>query len=99
MSEITDYRFIRYAEPEPRIARILLDRPEKANAQNMQLLYELNHALDRADHRGRACAPRGRNAGAVAGDPGHAPGIQSAYRDSSANVCGKTPFGVERPEV
>ena len=39
---------IRYEQPEPRIARIVLNRPERANAQNMQMLYELNTALDRA---------------------------------------------------
>jgi len=36
--------------PEPNIARVLLNRPEKRNAQNTQLLYELNDALDEAAH-------------------------------------------------
>lgn len=44
----TDFVTVRYTQPDPRIARILLNRPEKANAQNMQMLYELNAALDRA---------------------------------------------------
>ena len=39
---------VRYEQPEPRIARILLNRPERANAQNVQMLYQLNAALDRA---------------------------------------------------
>lgn len=39
---------ILYQQPEPRIARIVLNRPERANAQNYRMLYELNDALDRA---------------------------------------------------
>ena len=37
-----------YEKPHERIARITLNRPERANAQNYQLLYELNDAFDRA---------------------------------------------------
>jgi enoyl-CoA hydratase len=50
MSEAAAEQFVtvKYTVPEPRIARILLNRPERANAQNMQMLYELNAALDRA---------------------------------------------------
>jgi enoyl-CoA hydratase len=36
-----------YEKPEPGIARIWLNRPEAANAQDTKLLYELNAALDR----------------------------------------------------
>ncbi|HVW32618.1 MAG TPA: enoyl-CoA hydratase [Acidimicrobiia bacterium] len=43
-----DYDFVRLQHPEPAIARIVLDRPEKRNAQNLALLYELNDAFDRA---------------------------------------------------
>ncbi len=43
-----EFETVKYTRPEPRIARILLNRPERANAQNMQMLYELNAALDRA---------------------------------------------------
>jgi enoyl-CoA hydratase len=43
-----EFETVRYTAPEPRIARILLNRPDRANAQNMQMLYELNAALDRA---------------------------------------------------
>ncbi len=46
--EIDALETVRYEEPEPRIAKIVLNRPERANAQNRQLLYELNAALDHA---------------------------------------------------
>lgn len=39
---------VRLERPEPRIARVVLDRADRANAQNRQLLYELNAALDHA---------------------------------------------------
>ena len=39
-----------YEIPEPGIARIRLNRPDRANAQDTQLLYELNEAYDRAAH-------------------------------------------------
>jgi len=38
---------ILYEKPEPGIARIWLNRPEAANAQDTQFLYELSAALDR----------------------------------------------------
>jgi enoyl-CoA hydratase len=38
--------YILYDEPEPGIARITLDRPQAANAQDSQFLYELNAAFD-----------------------------------------------------
>jgi enoyl-CoA hydratase len=41
------YETIRYETPEPRIARIMLARPDRANAQNNTLLYELNDAFGR----------------------------------------------------
>lgn len=37
-----------YETPVPRVARIVLNRPERRNAQNTQLLYALNAAFDRA---------------------------------------------------
>ena len=40
--------YILYEKPTPEIARIVLNRPETANAQDTQLLYELNDAFDRA---------------------------------------------------
>ena len=39
---------ILYEKPEPGIARIVLNRPQTANAQDTQFLYELNDAFDRA---------------------------------------------------
>ena len=50
MSEAATAEFetVKYTQPEPRIARILLNRPDRANAQNAQMLFELNAALDRA---------------------------------------------------
>jgi len=40
--------YIIYEKPEPGIARIVLNRPQTANAQDTQFLYELNAAFDRA---------------------------------------------------
>ena len=40
------YQAITYEVPAPGVARIMLDRPEVANAQNKQMLYELNDAFD-----------------------------------------------------
>ncbi len=39
---------ILYEEPAEHIARIVLNRPDARNAQDTQLLYELNEAYDRA---------------------------------------------------
>ena len=43
-----DWEHIRYEEPADRVARIVLARAETANAQNYQMLSELNEAFDRA---------------------------------------------------
>lgn len=40
--------YILYEQPDQDIARIVLNRPETANAQDTQFLYELNDAFDRA---------------------------------------------------
>lgn len=37
-----------YETPVPHVARVVLNRPRTRNAQNTQLLYELNAAFDRA---------------------------------------------------
>jgi enoyl-CoA hydratase len=37
-----------YESPAPKVARIILNRPERRNAQSVQLLYDLNGAFDRA---------------------------------------------------
>lgn len=40
--------YMLYEIPEPGIARIVMNRPEAANAQDTRFLYELNDAFDRA---------------------------------------------------
>lgn len=50
MSDATDFKTLIYETPEPGIARIRLNRPDRANAQDTELLYELNSAFDRAAH-------------------------------------------------
>lgn len=45
---MTDVELVVYETPAPRIARIVLNRPEVRNAQNTRLLYQLNAAFDRA---------------------------------------------------
>jgi enoyl-CoA hydratase len=42
------WQHIDYEMPEAHIARIWLDRPDTANAQDTQFLYELNEAMDQA---------------------------------------------------
>jgi len=37
-----------YEQPDPRVARIVLNRPDRANAQSYEMLYALNAAFDRA---------------------------------------------------
>jgi len=46
----SDFKTLIYEIPEPHIARIRLNRPDRANAQDTELLYELNAAFDRAAH-------------------------------------------------
>lgn len=48
MSEKDNYETIRYENPVAGVARIVLNRPDRANAQNKQMTYELNSAFDRA---------------------------------------------------
>ncbi|MEO8449998.1 MAG: enoyl-CoA hydratase [Gemmatimonadota bacterium] len=43
-----DVSFVRYEEPAERVARLVVTRAEKRNAQNTELLYQLNDAFDRA---------------------------------------------------
>jgi len=45
-----EFATIKYAKPQPSIARITLARPEKKNAQTFELLSELNTAFDLAAH-------------------------------------------------
>ena len=39
---------VRYENPRPGVARVVLARPERRNAQDLALLYALNEAFDRA---------------------------------------------------
>src|SRR4051794_41729042 len=42
------YETVSVERPEPRIARIVMNRPEARNAQNLQMTYDLNAAFDAA---------------------------------------------------
>ena len=48
MSQAADFTEIRYERPAEPVARIVLARPDKRNAQDMKMLYQLNKAFDRA---------------------------------------------------
>ena len=41
-----EYETIVVERPDPRIARIVMNRPEARNAQNLQMTYDLNAAFD-----------------------------------------------------
>jgi enoyl-CoA hydratase len=41
------YETLRYETPAPGVSRIVLNRPERRNAQNLQMTFELKHAFDR----------------------------------------------------
>jgi hypothetical protein len=45
---MTTFETIIVERPEPRIARIVMNRPEARNAQNLQMTYDLNAAFDDA---------------------------------------------------
>jgi enoyl-CoA hydratase len=45
MSDPT-FETVRYERPDPRIARIVMNRPEARNAQNLQMTYDLNAAMN-----------------------------------------------------
>jgi len=48
MPNEAEYAQIRYEMPAPMVARIVLNRPEKRNAQGTTMTYELDAALERA---------------------------------------------------
>ncbi len=48
MDSPADFTEIRYERPSERVARIVLARADKRNAQDMKMLYQINAALDRA---------------------------------------------------
>jgi enoyl-CoA hydratase len=47
---ISQPNVVLYETPAPKVARIVLNRPQQANAQDTNLLYALNDAFDRASH-------------------------------------------------
>lgn len=47
-TEFPTFQTVLYDEPRPGVARVTLNRPEKRNAQNMQMTYDINSALDYA---------------------------------------------------
>jgi 1,4-dihydroxy-2-naphthoyl-CoA synthase len=42
------FETIMVERPDPRVARIVMNRPEARNAQNLQMTYDLNAAIDQA---------------------------------------------------
>lgn len=48
MQAAPSFTEIRYEQPAPRVARIVLARADKRNAQDMKMLYEINAALEHA---------------------------------------------------
>jgi enoyl-CoA hydratase len=100
MKDITEFTCIEYEVPEPGIARLWLNRPATANAQDTRLLYELNTAFDRAAHdddiRVIILAARGKHFSS-----GHDLGEKEWYETmhdyrTVAPVCGFTCGGAER---
>jgi enoyl-CoA hydratase len=45
---VADYETVIYQQVTPDIARIVMNRPDARNAQNLQMTYDLNAAFDRA---------------------------------------------------
>lgn len=45
---MSDYETVRVERPLPRVARIVMNRPDARNAQNLQMTYDLNAAFDAA---------------------------------------------------
>ena len=48
MDTVADFTEIRYERPSERVARIVLARADRRNAQDMRMLYQINAALDLA---------------------------------------------------
>ena len=47
---MSDYQQLLYEEPAPHVARIVMNRPDKLNAQGTVMTYELDDAFKRACH-------------------------------------------------
>ena len=100
MDQKSESSYIDYEIPEAGIARIVLNRPETANAQDTKFLYELNDAFDRAAHdeavRVIILAANGKHFSS-----GHDLAEQNAYENMSdyqtvGTMCGFTCDGAER---
>ena len=95
-AEVIEIGDVLYERPSERVARIVLNRPDKANAQNLKLLYGLNEALD------KAAADNSVHAIIVAAagkhfSSGHGPmGGDEDY--SLKDVAISTSLGFEQPE-
>ncbi len=99
MDAKSEYAYIDYQLPEAHIARIVLNRPETANAQDTRFLYELNDAFDRAAHdedvRVIILAANGKHFSS-----GHDLGEKNWYEamhdyDTVGTMCGFTCAGAE----
>src|ERR1041384_6937878 len=53
-----EFETIVVERPEPCIARIVMNRPEARNAQNLQMTYDLNAAFDQAGQDVAATGPQ-----------------------------------------
>ena len=71
MSDFPTFETLLYDEPRKHVARIRLNRPDKRNAQNMQMTYELNEAFDFAVNSGIQTAIRKLQAVLGVADDGH----------------------------
>ena len=49
-TESSEYEQLIYEEPAPKVARIIMNRPRRGNAQGMTMTYELDDAFKRACH-------------------------------------------------
>src|SRR3546814_21033977 len=72
---------VQYSVPSPGIARLLLDRPTKGNAQDTQMTYNLNGALMTAAHEETTKVNLMGGAGNTF-SPGHAPSDKGQYTGS-----------------
>ena len=45
---MSSYETILVERPDPAVARIVMNRPDARNAQNLQMTYDLNAAFDDA---------------------------------------------------
>ena len=92
--------YILYEVPEEGVARIVLNRPATANAQDTRFLYQLNDAFDRAAHddyiRVIVLAANGKHFSS-----GHDLAEENSYENMAefrtvGTVCGFTCAGAER---